>query len=157
MSEIGQYILSVIAAAMLCSILLRLVGKSGNPLPVLKLLCGIFMIYVVIAPWTNIHWDRYMWYSHDIELYAQDSVTAGSSAAEEAMSNVIKQTVESYISNKATTLNAQIDARIIMSHIDSRLPEYAQLTGNVSPYVKQRLTQYIAEEFGIPEDRQIWT
>lgn len=155
-SNIGQYILSVITASFVSSIILRISGKNGKTASVMKMLCGVFLICTVISPWLEIHIDDLNYLFKDSAYDVETAVAAGQDTAQEEMREIIKQKVEAYISTKASQLKADVRAEVIMSKEDPMLPEGARLTGPVSPHARRSLTQYIADELGIPEEKQIW-
>ena len=49
MEALRQYVISVVAAAMLCGIVVRLF-PNGSGKQVGKLICGLFLAYTVLSP-----------------------------------------------------------------------------------------------------------
>lgn len=156
MSGVGQYILSVIAAALICSIILRISSSSGKTGLVMKLLCGVFLVCTAISPWIDVRMDDFNYIMQGLSKDTEYAVATGQDAAQTEMRNIIKQKVEAYISNKATLLKANVKVEVIMSDDNPTIPGSTRITGLISPYAKQCLTQYIADELGIPEEKQIW-
>lgn len=154
-SNIGQYILSVLAAAIISSIVLRIAGK-GHMAPVMKLLCGIFLVCTAVAPWLEIRTGDLNLLIESYSLEADSVVDAGLDDANKEMQGIIKHTVESYISTKAIQFNTTVEAEVIMSDDNPLLPESAKITGVISPHAKRSMIQYIANELGIPEEKQLW-
>lgn len=157
MGALGQYILSVIAAAIICSIILRLVGDKGSYAPVMKLLCGIFLMITAVSPWIELRLENYVWIAESTMLDADEAVAVGQEAANSAMRTIIKDNAEAYILDKAAQLNASIEVEIILDSAQPPAPESIRIRGTASPYAKTCLKQYISSQLGIPEDKQIWT
>lgn len=156
MDQIGQYILSVIAAAGICSIILRIAANNAKTGNIMKFLCGVFMICTAISPLLKLRIDDIdLWINHS-NIDAQAAVNAGHDAAEKQIMHIIKERLETYISTKATQLNATVQAEVIMNAENPLLPESIRITGKLSPYARLRMMEYIANELGIPEDKQIW-
>ena len=62
----------------------------------------------------------------------------------------------SYILSKAESLGAKLEVTVELSDELYAKPVAVQLTGAVSPYAKQTLTQMIEEELGLNREAQRW-
>ncbi len=153
MADIRQYLLSIIASAIICAIIVNTIGKNGVVACVIRLLCGLFIVYTILSPWTKMHRIDLTSYFTDLKTDASLSVSEGKEAAEQAGTTLIKQQLEAYILDKATSLDMDISVEVIM---DNMVPTCVKISGVVSPYGKQRLTQIISDELGISKENQLW-
>ena len=119
-------------------------------------MCAVFMIFTAISPLVNVRIGDFAGYIQDRSPQIESAICAGQEAAHTAISEIIKQQTQAYILNKAKQLEADIFADVEMNHYDPYVPESVRISGSVSPYAKQRLKQYIAEELGISEEQQTW-
>jgi len=156
MENIRNYLLSIIAAAIICSIITRLSENRGAQSKIIKLLCGVFLGITVISPLVELRIDDLNTYISDITLDGQDAVNEGTQIRLDALSESIKSNVEAYILDKAVSLGLELDVEVTLNEDEPPLPDSVSLTGKVSPFSKRNLTEYIEENLGIPEGRQLW-
>ena len=78
----------------------------------------------------------------------------GTAEAESLRKEFIKQRVEAYISNRAETIGAEIQASVSLG--EDCVPVSVRITGKISPLNRSRLTQVIVSELGIPREQQEW-
>lgn len=155
MDDIRQYILSVIAAALICSIVNGLItGKSAYS-AVVKLISGLFLTITIIAPLTNIQLTDPVSYFDELSREAEAIASSGQLAADQERTALIKKKMEAFILDKAAEMNVEITVDIILDD-ELTVPQKVTLTGTVSPYSKRMLTQYIQENLGVAEEDQIW-
>lgn len=148
--------LSLICAALLCSIIYGLLDKKSGYFPLIKLICGLFITITAISPLTNISIPDISDYIGDTKFDAKRLIDESQTSAYESMSAIITENLESYILDVANGLGADIQVEIILDEQSPPSPCAVKITGNVSPYNKQRIQQIIEEQVGIPEDKQIW-
>ena len=156
MDDIKSYLLSVIAAAIISGLVVSLTGKKGMNAAVIKLLVGIFMAITVISPWTKLEIDSLTGYFSNAELESENVVADGKQMANETVSSIIKSRTEAYILDKAASLGIEIAADVTVAGTDPPIPDAVSLKGEASPYGKKRLQQVIAQDLGIPEEKQLW-
>ena len=70
------------------------------------------------------------------------------------MCEVIKANTETYILDKATTMEVELNVEVTL---DGLIPKKVILQGAVSPYTRASLSDWIAQQLGIPREAQIWT
>ena len=157
MVQLKQYLLSVVAAAILCSIIMRLVGKKGALSAIVKLLTGLFLAVTVISPWAKLQIMDFSTYANGLSAQAQDAVEHGQAMAYLETSSIIKSRTEAYILDKAASLGLHLEVEVTVSGSEPPQPSAVTLRGAVSPYAKQQLQQIIAKDLGIPEGSQTWT
>lgn len=156
MDNVKQYLLSVISAALICSIANSLLQKKGTYQTILKLICGIFLALTVIAPITNIKLADFSNYSNMLSVDALAVVNAGTDAAKSEIEQIIKQKTEAYILEKAAILGTNIMVDVTLNEDTPPVPSRVTITGNISPYAKHTLQQYITNDLAIAEENQIW-
>lgn len=155
MSEIGQYILSVSATALICAVTEALTRKGSAGEEVIRLLTGLIMLLVAIRPLLSINLSQVAYDTRD--FFAQ-----GEQIAQEAEENalarkreIISAGIEAYILDKAENLDAKLCLEVGFEE-ETDVPVSVTLTGQVSPYDKIRLQHAIEEELGISREEQIW-
>ena len=152
-----QYLLSLIASALLCSVVYGLLDKKSGYFPIIKLICGLFISITAIAPLTNISIPDISGYIGNTKFDANQFINEGQTATYESMASIITANLESYILDVANEIGADIQTEIILDELTPPSPRSIKIIGNVSPYKKQQLQQIIEKQLGIPEEYQIWT
>jgi len=156
MESIGKYIISIVCAAAVCASITSLVSKNKATSGIIRMISGIFLTIVVIAPVLKIKFDDIELYISAVNAEADAVASEGADAANTQAASIIKEELESYILEKAAAMDLTITVQITMTDDFPPLPYSAKLSGSVSPYNKQILSDYISDELGIPEERQIW-
>ncbi len=157
MDAIRQYVISIVAAAILCAILNSLFAEKGTPGSLMKLISGIFLAFVVIRPIADMDLTEF---PSVLDIYSSDAsaaVEAGENIAWEANAAIIKQQTEAYILDKAESLNAQLTVEVTLSADTIPVPTAVRLSGDVSPYAKAVLESVLEEELEIAKENQLWT
>ncbi len=157
MENIRAYILSVVAAALICGSIRMLFGKKGGTYALISAICGIFMAFVLISPLRDLDFSVYGDYFSGFMEEAQAVVKEGELTAFEEQRAFIKKETEAYILDKAVSLGADISVSVTVSEKSPPTPIKITVKGAVSPYVKKVLKSYLEEQFGIPEEAQTWT
>ena len=156
MGSIGQYLVGITAAALICGVLTSLVGKNQPHGSLIRMICGIFLTLCVIAPVKDIRFTDIGNYLDSLQLEGQRHVSIGEDSYSDELREIIKSNTEAYILDKAGFMGLSITVEVEVSYDDPPLPIGVVVTGNVSSYNKQRLTDVITNDLGIPEDGQIW-
>ncbi len=156
MEDVRQYLLSLIAAAIICAVIISIIGKKGALTPVIKLLAGLFMLYTALSPWTKLRLDGVISYFSDLELKASVTASDGNASALQSTASIIKEQTEAYILDKASSVGTDISVEVIVEGTTPPAPCYVKISGTVAPYHKQRLSQIISDELGIPKENQWW-
>lgn len=156
MRAIGEYIISVCTAALLCGILNSMMLK-GPAKQLLKLVSGLFLAFCVISPVSNIHLPDLAAISQEVQEDAQSAVLSGEEMTDEALTESITRQLEAYILDKAESMGLHPQVEVILSDDGSYLPKAVTLWGD-SPIVKRtKLIQEIAEDLGITKEDVQWT
>ena len=156
MNSISHYVLTVLCAAIITAIIIRISEKNQTTGNIIKMICVVFMTLSVITPLLKI---KYGDASSYIDSYRSDADRIVSEARNEtanALMSVIKEKTQSYIVNKAAANGADIIATVDITEPDTLTPDIITIEGEVSPYVKEIIKKAISEELGIPEEKQIW-
>lgn len=156
MESIRTYLLSVTAAAVLCGIVISLLGKKGTIAALGKFLAGLFLSLTVIAPVVNLSTGDWSSYWQAFSLDGQEAAETGIMLARSAQSDIIKQDLEAYILDKAASMGADLSVAVTLQEGDVLTPKSVRLTGQVSPYIRQQLSAMITEELGIAKEAQEW-
>ena len=156
MSWFGRYIYNIIIAALMVSILLAITPTKSISASLIRIVVGIFLIMIVIAPATRLQIDDMLNNLSEIDTSSAAIIAEAEQYSSARQGQVIKQSVESYILNIASGLGAEISVEIQLSDDFPCTPDSVRLTGPVSPLVKQRLSVVISQDLGIPEESQTW-
>ena len=153
MDGLREYVIRVVAAALISGVVIRLTEGIGSG-EIIRMLCGLFMTLILLQPIIGRRELQWEFMLPQIRRQAEENVLEGVAAAEKIRQEVIMRQAETYISNRAAEMDTEIQAEIMLG--EDNLPESVVLTGAVSPLNKSRLTQIIASELGIPRERQEW-
>ena len=156
MEWIRQYLLSVTAAALLCSVIQNLAGKKGTCSAIVKMLCGLFMSVTLFSPLLRQRLPSFSYYFEAMEAEGSSVAEEGWKSAKEAMSGIIKEKTETYILDKASALDVCIQAEVMISDADVPYPSHVKIQGPAAPYAKQQLQSWIEATLGIPKENQSW-
>ncbi len=156
MEAVKSYLLSVSGAAMISGIVIRLAGSSGSHSAVVKMIAGIFLVFTVISPLAKLQLTDFSLYLDGLSASGDSAVEMGSQQARDAAAEIIKAETESYILDKAASLSLNIQADVTLSDDDLLQPSSVTLNGEASPFARQQLQRQIAQELGIPEEKQTW-
>ena len=156
MESIKQYLITVISAAMLCSLAITFAGNRGAHSKLIKLIAGLFVTICVISPTIKLQFEDISSYFASLYSDAAQYTSLGQEQYTESTAAIIKSKLETYILDKAAGMNAVITVQLTMSQDNTFMPESVQLSGSVAPYTKQRMEQVIANELGIPKEKQMW-
>ena len=89
-----------------------------------------------------------------LDMDAWDAVQQGEDYVALQRRKGICERLEAYILDKAEALGANVRARFTLDRED--LPWTVTVTGSCTPAQKEALARVLAEDLGIPEERQIW-
>ena len=153
MDGLLEYVTRIVAAALLCGIIVSLTKRSssGN---IVRMLCGVFMTIVLIQPIAGANVSVWESILPDITGDAEAVASEGAAAAEDIRREYIKQRVQAYILSRAKTMEADIQANVSLD--EDCIPVSVSIAGRISPLSRSRLSQMIASELGIPKERQEW-
>lgn len=157
MSRISQYLLSVIATALIVSISNILIENKGAIGSTLKLVTGLVLAMVIVSPWADFRIGDLEYLHSDAQREAAYHVFEGQNIAQSEISAYIIAQTQAYILDKALILGLDISADVTLKEDGYQSIDTIRITGSASPYAKKRMTQIICEDFGITEDCLIWS
>ena len=154
METVKQYLLGILCAALVCSVLTTVIGKNKTIGSIIKMLCGIFLAVTVVSPITN-------WNFSNLDILPDEwdsdvASDAGIYYSTEQMGAIIKDQTQAYILDKAKQMGVDINIDVTLDSTYPYAPDSVVLSGVIGPYNKHRLMQIISEDLAIPEDKQIW-
>ena len=156
MDALGGYLMHLTAAAILCSIVLRLQKGSQGTAVITKLICGIFLAYSIVKPVPELgRWEP-AGIMREITQDAEEAVSWGEAVTGDALSESISKATEAYILEKANAMNADLAVEVELSDDEMPIPVSVSLSGAVSPYTKTLLSDLIKKDLNISKERQIW-
>ncbi len=154
MPSIGHYFMKVIAASTVCGFLKTIMGKNIQSSGIIELLCGIVILCAVVSPLADVELrgicDNYNVYSEE----AKENVNIGMQMMRERTGEIIKKETEEYILQRAEMLDVDVHVDVLIN--EDQMPYQIAVEGDLSPYKKEILMNYISETLNIPEECQVW-
>ncbi len=155
MDTLYRYILTIISATLVCTVVLAFLDKKNPLYNVIKFLIGVFLTVTLITPLQNhnlIDFSNFLPLSnHDANMYVQ----SGKEYSDKEKETFITEQVRAYILDRAKELNTEISVDMELKQ-DLSGPEVIYIAGNVSPYKKEKLQNMIERDFGVTKENQIW-
>ena len=147
------WLLSIIAAGLVLSILYALLPK-GRLRPIVRTAGGVVLMLVILRPLTELDLEGFA-VSYDDYAREIRELTEQYRAADTAeLAAIIERETAAYISDKAAGLGLTVTVRVETEPgaDGTPLPERVYLEGTKS----EELSDWLAEELGIPAERQVW-
>ena len=155
MVQLREYVLGIIAAAVICGIVLCFAEKSREG-PLLKLICGLVLVFSLVEPVLNISAGDWQALGINFEAEARDAAEKGRSQGESKVRILIKQETEAYIMDKARKMDLDIQVDVTLSDQNLPAPEAVTIRGTLPPYGRAKLSRILTDELGIPKENQTW-
>lgn len=156
MDHIRQYLLSVLAAAILCAVIIKLTQQQNTVSGIIKLTASLFLTITMLSPILKLQINTFSSWIEDYEVAANSLIADGSQAATEEKITRIIESTEAYVLGKATEHGADVRVKVGITNPETLVPDQITVEGTVSPYVKQLLQNVISKELGIPKEKQVW-
>lgn len=153
MEGIRQYILSVIAASIVCSVVKKITGSKYRP--IIKVICGVFMAITILAPVVRFDFTSIDVNPHESFTDIQSVLLQSEVDADASLSSIIKEETKTYILSKAELLGLDINIDVTLDE-DTHVPVKVMIYGDASPYQKSQLSHYIENTLAISEEYQEW-
>ena len=99
-------------------------------------------------------WSDFLDVTDTIRREGELAAASGELESRNAIAVSIKAQTEAYILDKAAELGASVQAEVSVNA--DLWPDGAVLTGNVSPYVKSRLSALLETQLGIAKEALVW-
>lgn len=155
MEGVKAYLLSILAAAIICGFVNRIVRNRANG-AVVRMASGIIMLLTIIQPLLDIDIVDWTGFYFDIEEQISDIQEKGDRERVNAISEIIKEKTAAYILQQAQSFHANISVDVILSDDSMPVPEYVRISGELAPYAKQQLINIIERELGVARENQLW-
>lgn len=155
MGSVPGYILSVVCIAILCGMINLLFDKKSAISGVVQLILGIVMTVVVMKPIVQGDMFSFADYFDSINESGAYITSAGSEYAKQSQAERIKEQTQTYILNKAEDIGIDITAEVSLN--EDNVPVVVTLTGNVSPYMKVQMMNYLQTQLAIQEECILWS
>jgi hypothetical protein len=149
-----SYLISVCGAAMVCSIISGFSTGKGSIGALIKLLCGLFMLYTLFAPVLTLKLQTYTDHWNQLTLEAEYNANIGTTYAQKEMNAIISEQTITYISEKTSSLGLDMDIDV---SINNGIPDAVYISGAISPYAKKQLSNWLTNQLGIEAEAQYWT
>lgn len=156
MDGIRKYLLSVVCAAIICAAVNVLTGKKNAHSAIIQFISGLYMALTLISPLVNIRLTDYTDYFRNFSVDAENAVAIGEAAAIDELRAIIKDQTAAYILDKAVSMDTVIYVEVTLNNENPPIPCGVTLTGSVSPYTKEVLSRFIANDLGISKEDQVW-
>lgn len=154
MDGLRQYVISVVTAALICTIVSGMVHE-GSAQELIRLISGLFLVLTVLRPLVRIDYTDLLQYADSFSHSGVQTAATGEIMARDAMTDIIIAESEAYILDKAAELNAEVSVAVSVN--EDQIPISAKLSGQISPYAKQRLEAILTADLGITKENQQWT
>jgi len=156
MADLGEYIFSVAATALICGIVNGIL-KDCSAGKLTRMICGLVLMLSVLRPIMK-------WNAENLSeaVFPQLSdgsrfVSQGELTAQNTIADIIKQETEAYIVDKAAAMGLAVSVQVTVSSNHPPVPVFVEITGSASPYMKLRLEEMIQEDLNISKENQVWT
>lgn len=150
------YILSIVAAAIVCAVTRSLLNEKSAAGQIVRLLGGLLMTITVIAPLADITFEHITDYFDDLSIETDGYVESGETAAQESMKGIIKSQTEAYILDKANSMGLEIAVEVVLDDSNNSVPCGVKIIGALSPYAKEVMGTYMEDTLGIAKENQQW-
>lgn len=154
MEALRQYIVSVVAGACICGIAIGLLPE-GRARQLLKLLCGMILAVTVLGPLSRFDPDSFSLLDDIFSDTAAQTAALGEAYSENLFRKRIKEETAAYILDKAKDLGVKITAEVGLN--DVGIPALVRISGDISPYNRELLEDFISRTLGITKENQLWT
>lgn len=156
MESLKEYVISVVAAALICAVVINLTQKSTAK-DLIKLLCGLFLAFTAIRPITRLDFNALTDISFPYGQEAEQAAALGENMARQNLADIIKAETEAYILDKAAAWSPALTVEVTVSGDNPPVPTAAVLCGEISPYARRQLEEILQTELGIAKENQLWT
>ena len=153
MESLGKWLLSVSATALAVSVLQALIPEGGIR-RVAAFTGGLLLLAVLLRPVLGADLSALTVSLEDWTEQVEQRTAELEQAQTNALAEGIEERTAAYISDKAATLGLTVTARVETETGEDGIPipSAVEVDGPRSP----ELETYIAQELGIPPERQVW-
>ena len=156
MEAVRGYLLSVICAAVLGSVLASILpGKSGIA-GLVRFAAGVYLTVTILQPILRFDFSSL---EDFLQVTAADYAAPsaeGERLADAAMEERIRSSTTSYILDKVISFGAQADVQVELTGDDIPVPRAVIISGNIPADIRSQLEVFLATELGIERENQQW-
>lgn len=156
MESIREYMIRLLSAGIICSVIVKWVPLKGSSGRIIRMLAGIFMTITMFSPLIDLKLIDPDGYFSWIRQDAQLAVAQGQDAARESSAVIIKEQLEAYILDKASLWDLELSVEVTLDDSDPPVPVAVVLRGAASPYARKQMSEWLVRELGIEEENQQW-
>lgn len=156
METIKQYIITLVCASVVCALALKIIDPKSVSGNLIKLLCGVFLSVCAVSVFLDFDISEYKYLIPTFSESSQAVVSSGTDLADEQLRRRIKEQTETYILDKATSMETDLLVEVTLSDDEIPIPESIEITGSISPYAKIRMMEFLVNDLGISKERQVW-
>ena len=155
--SVREYLLSVVAVALLSGVVLALTPK-GAVHRTLTFLSGLAMILTALGPVARLDFDTLAQSMARTRIEAEEAAEGVNIDSTELIAELIKEESETYIWDKAAAMEIELTEVTVEVRTDGTYPyPYSVvLTADCTDELRQRFTKALEEELAIPAERQEW-
>lgn len=154
MAKLGEYVVTICCAALLCGIVNAMMPK-GTAKELLKIVGGLFLVFTIIQPVQNVQLPEAADYGAGWQEEANIIIAQGEEMARQAAMMSIKQELEAYILDKAQALRLEIRAQLKLNE-ETLHPESLTIIGKGAPEARNQLNSWICRELGLTQEEITW-
>lgn len=155
MEFLGEYILRLCAAAILCALVRAISEDWKGHKKMLDLVCGLVMLTVFLEPLGLL---SSLSFENPTAVYrrqAENLVQESQASMKQELESVISERARAYIMDKAEALGMLVEVQVEVG--DDFIPCGVTIHGAVSPYARTALSSRIEGELGISKEAQVWS
>lgn len=156
MSDIGSYIFTVAATALICGLVSGFFKNCGI-YKLIRLICNLIVLLCVLSPLKKMDFNRIPDLSFSVYPEKNGFIAEEIQKSSDWLAEVIKTKTETYIVDKAAEMGVTITAKVTLSNDSPPVPAAVEMIGSIAPYWKLRLEELIQEELNISKENQKWT
>lgn len=156
MGQIGQYLLSIVASALLLSICNVLTENKGTLSSVLKLIIGIVLATMIVSPWSEFNINDVFESVMHVDSEASGIVQEGQEIARKEVAAHIKSKIETYILDKAHDLGLEVTVAVTLTNDENPTIDHVSICGSAAPFSRKQMILQITEDLGIAEECLTW-
>ena len=157
MDNLRGYLMGILAAALVCALVLRFSDSKSLVGVSIKMVAGFLMLTAVLGPWLELETDGLFTWTDELSTDGSAFVSEGEKMAEDFYRDSIKQQLEAYILDEAKAYQCELSVEVILSDEVLATPRQIRLSGDIAPYARQALTNSLAEKLGLSREDLIWT
>lgn len=156
MNRLGNTILSVVAVALIISVIGSVCDGNRGSGKLIRMVCALVLGIHILSGVMQLDFGKFSLFADDLLESADAAAANGNRIASVATAEIIKEKTEAYILDKANDLGAELSVEVFLSDDDVPIPVTVLIRGNASPYAKKKLEQMMASDLGIAKENQEW-